>query len=187
VARLLGGELTDGFTSSAIGDFVLTCRIQLREEQMRRFLLGCSLLAIAACAQQPPPPPVATNPPPPPPPPPPTTYTVYFDYNSYRLGPAGREIVRFAADRYRAGAPAAVQVTGYADPSGSAGYNQRLSLRRANTVAGVLVDDGVPHNALVVSGQGETSNGPTPGQDRRVEVVLGGPPPEGAPPPVSMR
>jgi outer membrane protein OmpA-like peptidoglycan-associated protein len=87
---------------------------------MRRFFLVCTLLAIAGCAQEPPPPPVATNPPPPPPP---TTYTVYFDYNSSRLDPTGREILRFAADRYRAGTPATVQVTGYTDPSGSAGYN----------------------------------------------------------------
>lgn len=153
---------------------------------MRRFFVICALLAVAACAQQPPPP-VAANPPPPPPPPPPTTYTVYFDYNSSLLGPEGREILRLAADAYRAGTPAGVQVTGYADPSGPARYNQRLSLKRASLVAAVLVEDGVPRNSLSVNGAGETSTGQNPGQDRRVDVVLGGPPPEGAPPPVSMR
>jgi outer membrane protein OmpA-like peptidoglycan-associated protein len=104
------------------------------------------------------------------------TYTVYFDYNSSQLGPAGREVVRFAADAYKARPPAPVQVTGYTDPSGSAGYNQRLSLRRANAVAAELQSDGVPQSALVVSGQGESTNEPTPGQDRRVEVTVGGPP-----------
>ena len=143
---------------------------------MKRFFLVCSLVAIAACAQQPPPP-VAANPPPPPPPPPPMTYTVYFDYNSSQLGPAAKEVVRFAADSYKARPPSSVQVIGYADPSGSAGYNQRLSLRRANAVAAELQSDGVPQSALVVSGQGETSNGPTPGQDRRVDVTVGGAPP----------
>ena len=140
---------------------------------MRRFLLVCSLVAVAACAQQPPPPPVAANPPPPPPP---TSYTVYFDYNSSLLGPAGREIVRFAADAYRAGNPSSVQVTGFADPSGSAGYNKRLSLKRASVVAATLVEDGVPRSSLVVSGDGETSSGGSPGQDRRVDVILGGGP-----------
>src|SRR6202035_1049795 len=72
---------------------------------MKRFFLVCSLVAIAACAQQPPPPPMAASPPPPPPPPPPMTYTVYFDYNSAQLGPAGREVVRFAADAYKARPP----------------------------------------------------------------------------------
>ena len=82
-----------------------------------------------------------------------------------------------AADAYKTGTPSSVQVTGYTDPSGSAGYNQRLSLRRANAVAAELQSDGVPQSALVVSGQGESSNEPTPGQDRRVDVTVGGPPP----------
>ena len=144
---------------------------------MKRFFLVCSLVAIAACAQQPPPPVAANPPPPPPPPPPPMTYTIYFDYNSAQLGPAAREVVRFAADAYKARPPSPVQVTGYADPSGSAGYNQRLSLQRANAVAAELQSDGVPQSAVVVSGQGESRNEPTPGQDRRVEVTVGGPPP----------
>jgi outer membrane protein OmpA-like peptidoglycan-associated protein len=105
------------------------------------------------------------------------TYTVYFDYNSSRLGPAGREVAKLAADAYKTGTPSSVQVTGYTDPSGSAGYNQRLSLRRANAVAAELQSDGVSQTALVVSGQGESSNEPTPGQDRRVDVTVGGPPP----------
>jgi OmpA-OmpF porin, OOP family len=99
-----------------------------------------------------------------------------FDYNSSQLSPAGREVVRFAADNNKARPPSSVQVTGYTDPSGSAGYNQRLSLRRANAVAAELQSDGVPQSALVVSGQGESSNEPTPGQDRRVEVTVGAPP-----------
>src|SRR5215813_3647522 len=140
---------------------------------MKRSLMICAMLAIAACAQQPPPAPAAAPPPPPPPPPPPV-YTVYFDYNSSRLGPAGREVVRFAADTYKAGTPSNVQVTGFADPSGSAGYNQKLSLKRASVVAATLVQDGVPRGSLVVSGDGETSSGGSPGQDRRVDVILGG-------------
>src|ERR1700730_7409377 len=144
---------------------------------MKRFFLVCSLVAIVACAQQPPPPVAANPPPPPPPPPPPVTYTVYFDYNSLQLGPAAREVVRFAADAHKARPPSPVQVTRYTDPSGSAGYNQRLSLRRANAVAAELQSDGVPQTALAVSGQGESSNEPTPGQARRVDVTVGGPPP----------
>jgi outer membrane protein OmpA-like peptidoglycan-associated protein len=143
----------------------------------RLFVLG-ALLAMAACAQQAPPPPMASNPPPPPPPPPqPTTYTVYFDYNSSRLTPAGTEIVGLAANAYKGGAPSSVQVTGYASPAGTTGYNQRLSLRRANAVAAQLEQDGVPQSAVMVSGQGETGNSPTPGQDQRVDITLGGPPP----------
>jgi outer membrane protein OmpA-like peptidoglycan-associated protein len=145
---------------------------------MKRLLVICALLAMAACAQQPPPPPVASNPPPPPappPPPPPTTFTVFFDYNSARIGPAGREIIQLAANGYKSGAPSGVQVTGFTDPSGGARYNQRLSLQRANAVAAALERDGVPKSAIATSGQGETTAGPNPGQDRRVEISLGGP------------
>jgi OOP family OmpA-OmpF porin len=150
---------------------------QLLEELMKRLLVISALLAMAACAQQPPPPPVAANPPPPPPPPPPTTYTVYFDYNSAQVGPSGREIVRLAADAAKTGNPGNVSVTGYTDPSGSAGYNQRLSLRRANAVAAELQRDGVPQAIIIIGGRGETSNAANPGQDRRVDVTVGGPPP----------
>src|SRR5215813_8704399 len=141
---------------------------------MKRMMALVALLAIAACAQQPPPPPVAAAPPPPPPPPPPPVYSVYFDYNSSRLGPEGREIVRLAAGSFKAGTPSSIQVTGFADPSGSDSYNKRLSLKRASVVAATLVEDGVPRSSLVVSGDGETSSGGSPGQDRRVDVILGG-------------
>ena len=144
---------------------------------MRRFLVVGALLAIAACAQQPPPPPaVAANPPPPAPPPPLPVYTVYFDYNSSLLTPSGREIIRLAADSYKSGNPASVQVTGYASPPGTARYNQRLSLKRASVVAATLVEDGVPRSSLTVSGDGETSSGGGRGQDQRVDVMVGGPP-----------
>jgi len=144
---------------------------------MRRFLVVGALLAIAACAQQPPPPPaVAANPPPPAPPPPPPVYTVYFDYNSSLLTPSGREIIKLAADSYKSGNPASVQVTGYASPPGTARYNQRLSLKRASVVAATLVEDGVPRSSLTVSGDGEISSGGGRGQDQRVDVMVGGPP-----------
>ena len=146
---------------------------------MKRLLMICGLLVLAACAQHPAPPPVASSPPPPPPPapPPPTAFTVYFDYNSTQIGPAGRDIIRLAADGFRAGSYSGLTVTGFTDPSGGAGYNKRLSLRRASAVAAALEQDGVPKSAIIVSGQGETSGGAETGQDRRADILLGGPPP----------
>ena len=114
-------------------------------------------------------------------------YLVFFDWNSAVVGPSGREVIKLAADGFRAGAPVTVQVTGFTDTSGSADYNQRLSVRRADAVAAVLVQDGVPHNALVVTGRGQndlrvpTPDGVREPQNRRVEVV------EGGPAPMSMR
>jgi OmpA-OmpF porin, OOP family len=99
------------------------------------------------------------------------------------VGPSGSEVIKLAADAFRAGAPVTVQVTGFTDTSGSADYNQRLSVRRANAVATVLVQDGVPQNALMVSGRRQNDlRVPTPDgirepQNRRVEIAAGGPPP----------
>jgi OOP family OmpA-OmpF porin len=103
------------------------------------------------------------------------------------LGPGASEVIQSAADAYRAGAPVAVQVTGYTDTSGSYSYNERLSVRRARAVAATFAQDGVPPGAMVVTGRGEndlrvsTPDGVREPQNRRVEIV------EGGPPPMSMR
>jgi len=144
---------------------------------MKRLLLLCLMLTVVGCAMPPPPPP------PPPPPAQPPPYLVFFDWNSAVVGPSGREVIALAAQAFKAGAPVTVQVTGFTDTSGSADYNQRLSERRANAVAAVLVQDGVPQTNLVVTGRGEndlrvpTPNGVREPQNRRVEIVEGGPPP----------
>jgi OmpA-OmpF porin, OOP family len=153
---------------------------------MKRLFVLSLLLAATACASQPPPP-VAGAPPPPPAPPQPSSYLVFFDWNSAALGPGASEVIQLAANAYRAGAPVTVQVTGYTDTSGSYSYNERLSVRRARAVAATLAQDGVPPGATVVTGRGEndlrvpTPKGVREPQNRRVEIV------EGGPPPMSMR
>jgi outer membrane protein OmpA-like peptidoglycan-associated protein len=127
------------------------------------------------------------NAPPPPPPapaaivaPPPAAakvFIVFFDWDRDTITPEGQQIIIQAADAYKAGAPVQLQVTGYTDRSGSPGYNQRLSERRANNVARAMAALGVPKDQMVVSGRGENDNRvPTaPGvrepQNRRVEIV----------------
>jgi OOP family OmpA-OmpF porin len=152
---------------------------------MKRLFVLSLLLATAACAAQPPP--AAQAAPQPPAPPPPSSYLVFFDWNSAALGPGTSEVIQSAASAYRAGAPVTVQVTGYTDTSGSYSYNERLSVRRARAVAATLAQDGVPPGAMVVTGRGEndlrvpTPKGVREPQNRRVEIV------EGGPPPMSMR
>jgi outer membrane protein OmpA-like peptidoglycan-associated protein len=71
-----------------------------------------------------------------------------------------------------------IQVTGYTDLTGSAGYNQRLSERRANAVANALAGMGVARNDMVVTGRGMNDpRVPTPlgvrePQNRRVEIMF---------------
>ena len=119
--------------------------------------------------------------PPAPPAPPPVTrrvFLVFFDWDRDTITPDGMRIVQQAADAWRAGGNVQIQVTGYTDASGSAGYNQRLSERRANNVANALVRFGVPRQAMAVSGRGKndqrvpTADGVREPQNRRVEIVF---------------
>ena len=125
----------------------------------------------------PPPPPPAPAALPVPPPAAPRVFIVFFDWDKDVITPEGHAIIQQAADAYRSGAPVQLQVTGYTDRSGSPGYNQRLSERRANNVARAMAALGVPKEQMVVSGRGENDNRvPTaPGvrepQNRRVEIV----------------
>jgi OmpA-OmpF porin, OOP family len=128
---------------------------------------GAALPPIVAPPMPPAPPPVARK-----------VFLVFFDWDRDTITPEGMQIVQQAAAAFRGGAPVTIQVTGYTDRSGSPGYNQRLSERRANNVANALVKFGVPRQAMVVSGRGENDNRvPTaPGvrepQNRRVEIVF---------------
>ena len=106
----------------------------------------------------------------------PQIFLVFFDWDRADITPAGMEVVRLAANAYKAGGSVRLQVTGYTDLSGSAGYNQRLSVRRANNVANALADLGVARSDMAVAGRGENDpRVPTPPgvrepQNRRVEI-----------------
>ncbi len=141
---------------------------------MKRVVILLSLLAMAACA------PLVPPPPPPPIPPAaamPRVFTVYFAWNRSWVGPEGVAILQQAANVFKAGGVVTVQVTGYADTSGSATYNQRLSVRRAQHVGQILAKMGVPWPAMAIQGRGETDLAvPTPDgvrepRNRRVTVI----------------
>jgi len=77
-----------------------------------------------------------------------------------------------------------VEITGYTDSKGPAGYNRRLSLRRARAVAALLEKGGIPSSRYTLKGAGETNflaiNKYPDGKDcpegrafnRRVEVTV---------------
>jgi|SRR5580704_38417 OOP family OmpA-OmpF porin len=119
-------------------------------------------------APAPPPPPVAQR----------QVFLVFFDWDRDAITSEGMRIVQQAADAWRAGGNVTIQVTGYTDASGSVGYNQRLSERRANNVAAALARFGVPRQAMLVSGRGKadqrvpTADGVREPQNRRVEIVF---------------
>lgn len=73
---------------------------------------------------------------------------------------------------------ARVQVAGYADPRGSDAYNDKLSLRRAESVAAVLACAGVPREHVLIEAHGKSAAASADGDpddyalERRVTVRL---------------
>ena len=126
----------------------------------------------------PPPPPAAPVPVAAPAPAPSRSYLVFFDWDKATLSDRARQIIKEAADNSTRVQYTRIEVNGYTDTSGTPKYNQGLSIRRAQAVAGELVRDGVPENVITAQGFGDThllvSTGPgvREPQNRRVEIII---------------
>ncbi len=138
-------------------------------------LLGIALL-VAACGESPQT--MSLQQPPPAPPPPAKSWMVFFETNSTTLGPQDSTTVSNAAAIAKSMPNAKVMVTGFTDTEGSPGYNQQLSVRRANAVKAALVSNGVVPQAITVTGSGESGLlVETPDQtrnekNRRVQITI---------------
>ena len=169
--RTYSGQYNGPTTAAAFRGSV-PVQVSTRDNYNYTFLLGVKYAFNAA--------------PPPPPPAPPApapaavsrSYLVFFDWDRYNLTERARQIVAEAAQNSTRVQYTRIQVNGYTDTSGTAQYNQRLSIRRADTVAAELVKDGVPRNAISIQGFGEThllvQTGPgvREPQNRRVEIII---------------
>ncbi|HEV7960851.1 MAG TPA: OmpA family protein [Rhizomicrobium sp.] len=90
-------------------------------------------------------------------------YTAYFDFDSWTLTAEDLAVITNAINTARAGGQSRITVVGHTDTSGSAVYNQRLSVRRANVVVEALVDMGARRAAIQASGVGKSDLAvPTP-------------------------
>jgi outer membrane protein OmpA-like peptidoglycan-associated protein len=134
---------------------------------------------------QPPPPPPRAEVPPPPPPPPPVRRKivlrgVHFDFNKWNIRPDARPVLDEAIHVLGEERDINISVEGHTDAIGSDAYNQRLSERRAQSVADYLEHGGVARRRMRSGGNGESRpvapNDTDEGraQNRRVELhVLG--------------
>jgi outer membrane protein OmpA-like peptidoglycan-associated protein len=164
------GSVTSGGTTVARGN------LDFGNEFNHEFILGVRYAFGAA----PPPPPPAPAPvaAPAPAPAPARTYLVFFDWDKADLTDRAKQIIAEAAQASTRVQYTRIDVNGYTDLSGTAKYNQKLSLERANNVAAQLVSDGVPKNVIDIQGFGEThplvptANGVREPQNRRVEIII---------------
>ena len=135
--------------------------------------------------------PVATPPPPPPPPPPAAApkpapvaekvtlaADVLFDFDKSVLKPEGKSKLDDLATKVKAINLEVVIAIGHTDSIGSDAYNQKLSVRRAESVKAYLVSKGVEPNRIYTEGKGEkqpvASNKTKDGRqkNRRVEIEV---------------
>ena len=106
------------------------------------------------------------------------TYLVFFDWDRADLSARARQIVAEAASASTHVQTTRIEVNGYTDLSGTAAYNERLSVRRARSVEAELVRDGIAAGEITIHGYGEsnplvpTAQGVREPQNRRVEIVL---------------
>jgi len=136
----------------------------------------------------PPPPPVEEVKPvvvaPPPPPPPPAKIVLdqavlHFANSRDEMSPEGVEAVQQVAQELKS-YPGAYQlvVSGHTSSTGSKAFNKALSKRRADAVARVLVDSGIPAASIETVGVGPdqpiADNATAEGQakNRRVEIEV---------------
>jgi outer membrane protein OmpA-like peptidoglycan-associated protein len=139
-----------------------------------------SAVAPPSFAAPPPPPPrPAATPSPAAPPSGPREFVVFFDFDRASLTEQGLAVVRGAAAAALAGQATRIRVIGHADRSGTDSYNENLSRRRAETVRGELVRQGVTPGVIATNWAGErqprvpTPDGVREPQNRRVEIVFG--------------
>ncbi len=104
--------------------------------------------------------------------------TTYFDFDKYNLKPEGKKALDELISEMKLDQIEQVIVVGHTDSIGTEEYNQKLSERRAKTVADYLISKGVPASKIKASGKGETQpiadNKTRDGRakNRRVEVTV---------------
>jgi OOP family OmpA-OmpF porin len=153
-------------------------------------------MAIAECdpdlVPKPPAPAPVAPPPPPPPAPAPApkpapkpvaekvtlAADVLFDFDKSVLKPEGKAKLDDLANKVKAINLEVVIAIGHTDSIGSDAYNQKLSVRRAESVKAYLVSKGVEPNRIYTEGKGEkqpvASNKTKEGRqkNRRVEIEV---------------
>lgn len=104
--------------------------------------------------------------------------TLLFDFNSDQLDGSRRDMVaRMGRELSEVGIDT-LRVEGHTDDQGSPAYNERLSLRRAQAVAQVLGESGIPPARIAVHGYGHSkpivhnATEATRRENRRVAIIV---------------
>ena len=103
---------------------------------------------------------------------------ILFATDSFSVRSDLRRDLNAVAGNLQAYPNSKIQIVGHTDSDGDAAYNQQLSERRANSIADILLDAGIPFSRIQTFGRGESqpvaSNLDPAGKarNRRVEIVI---------------
>jgi len=103
--------------------------------------------------------------------------SIFFDWNMDTPLPEGASTIATLTQTAAQCGWKRFGVTGYTDTSGGTRYNDGLSLRRAQNVAGLMGQGGIATDAMTVNGLGETqlkietADGVREPMNRRVEIT----------------
>ncbi len=104
----------------------------------------------------------------------------FFDFDKATVKPEGRAKLDDLVGKVKDISLEVIIAVGHADSVGADGYNQKLSVRRAEAVKAYLVSKGIEKNRVYTEGKGEKSpvadNKTTEGRakNRRVEIEVVG-------------
>lgn len=105
-------------------------------------------------------------------------YLVFFDFDSHRVGTGGKQVLDAVSDEISGSGLNAVTISGHTDRAGSKAYNEKLAMKRANSVRQGLIDRNVDPRLIRVESRGEnnllvdTRDGVREPANRRVEVTF---------------
>jgi outer membrane protein OmpA-like peptidoglycan-associated protein len=108
----------------------------------------------------------------------PFTYTLFFNSGTTDLTPQSRSSVNEVTKKIKAFPAAQVTVIGHTDRQASDELNDALSLKRAAAIRDLLLQVGIPRQAIEIVGRGEreplvpTADGVSEERNRRVEIKL---------------
>jgi outer membrane protein OmpA-like peptidoglycan-associated protein len=109
---------------------------------------------------------------------PPARFILYFEHDSANLVPESQALLKKVLETIRKRDPVDVSVVGHTDTVGEKGYNYALSMKRAKTVASILLGKGVDPAAVDITSHGKDNPlVPTGDQvheprNRRVEITV---------------
>jgi OmpA-OmpF porin, OOP family len=105
-------------------------------------------------------------------------YLVFFDFDSFKIGAGGENVMDAVAQEVKGRSLNVVHVVGHTDSSGPETYNDKLAMKRANAVRDALVNRGVDAALVNVEGRGEnellvkTADGVREPANRRAQVTF---------------